>query len=426
MLFGILYEGALYLLALLALPKMLYQRWKYGKYRQSLAQRLGNNFPTIMKGDKRLIWVHAVSVGETKAVAPLVKMLKQHLDDPLVVISSATETGHAEALRSIPLADYHVYLPLDFRSIIKPIVQQAKPDLVILSETDFWYNFLKYCKEYGASIAVVNGKISVKSMQRLERFRFVAKALFGFVDLFCVQNNLYRKRFEQIGVNNGKIIVTGNMKFDEECPKLSQEELRKWREMLGIAPDEQVLVVGSTHDPEETLVLDALRDVWTKYPKLKVMLVPRHPERFNEVSNILTRKNLPFVRFSAIKSKTGKEVAILIDAMGVLRKCYQLADIALVAGSYTARVGGHNIIEPCWFGVPVLFGPQMHSQPELVELVAEYKAGLQVSSDKLAGTILECLRDPSKRQALGQGGVQLVNDLRGATNKTWTALQKLV
>lgn len=426
MLFDFFYECALYILAILAFPKMLYQRWKYGKYRQSLALRLGSGFPTIMKGDRKLYWIHAVSVGETKAVAPLAKLLKQSPGNPMLVISSTTETGHAEALRSLPFADHHVYMPLDFRCVVNPIVQQAKPNLVILAETDFWYNFLKACKAVGSKIAVVNGKISVRSMDRMKTFGFFSKKIFKFIDLFCLQNNLYRKRFEDVGVEAAKCVVTGNMKFDEDYPKLSPPDLTKWRELLGIAPDDQVLVVGSTHDPEEALVIDALREIWPKFPKLKALIVPRHPERFNEVGNILARKNVSFIRFSSINSKTGKESVILIDAMGVLRKCYQLANIALVGGSYTARVGGHNIIEPCWFSVPVLFGPEMHSQPELVDLMAEYKAGMQIPPEKLAETIADLLKHPEKRDALGQCGTQLVQDLRGATDKTWNAIQKLM
>jgi 3-deoxy-D-manno-octulosonic-acid transferase len=420
--FRIFYEFALWLLLLIALPKLIYQRWKYGKYRNSLAQRFGKDFPKIDKKDRKLVWIHAVSVGESKAVAALAKRIKQELDNPIILISSTTETGHAETLRSMPFADYHIYMPLDFRHIICPIVEQAKPDVVILCETDFWYNFLSSCKAVGAFIAVVNGKISIRSLERLKRFGFFSKQLFSLVDKFCVQNALYQNRFEQIGVPSNKIVVTGNIKFDEEYPRLSTEELQRWKEQLGISPDDQVLVIGSSHSPEEEILLDVLRDVWQKCPKLKVLLVPRHPERFNEVAGLLAKKAIPFVRFSAINARTGNESVILVDAMGVLRKCYQLADVAIVAGSYTPRVGGHNIIEPCWFSVPVFFGPHMQTQLELVELVAEYHAGMQVSPENLAEALIACLTDPAKRAELGEGGVKLVHDLRGATSKTWKAL----
>jgi len=424
MLFSFLYEISIWLLALIAIPKMLYQRWKYGKYRNSLRLRLGYDFPRIDKGKRPLIWMHAVSVGETKAIAPLAKLLKT-LNNPILVISSTTETGHAEAKRSLPFADHHVYLPLDFKGTVKPIISQTKPDLVILAETDFWYNFLNESKKNGASIAVVNGKVSTRSADRLKKFSFFSKPLFNLVDLFCVQNNIYKKRFEEIGVPENKLIVTGNLKFDEDYTKLTADEIKQWKDLLGINNDEMILVAGSTHDPEESLLVEALLKVWNKYPNLKVLIVPRHPERFNDVASLLAKKHLPFVRFSGIHSKTGKESVILVDAMGVLRKCYQLADIALVGGSFTSKVGGHNIIEPCWFGVPVIFGPHMYSQPELLDLVKEYQAGIQIEPEKLSDLLCELLSNNEKKNSLGQAGITLVNNLKGATHKTLTSIKEL-
>lgn len=422
-----LYEAMLWLLGLVAIPRMLYQRIFHGKYKKSLFKRFGIGFPMIAKGDRKLIWIHAVSVGETKAVAALAKMLKTQLHNPILVISSTTETGHAEAERSIPTADYHVYMPLDFRWIIKSIVKRTAPDLVLLVETDFWYNFLKASKDIGATIAVVNGKISLTSLQRFQRFGELSHQLFSHIDLCCVQNTLYQKRFEQVGMLPEKIIVTGNMKFDEIYPQLTPDEMDKWKQQLGIAPGDLILVAGSTHDPEEKIILDALQEVWQQCPNLKVMIVPRHPERFNEVAGLIAGRKLRFSRLSELTSRqagdtAGKEKVILIDAMGVLRKCYQMADIAIVGGSFTSRVGGHNIIEPCWYGVPVLFGPFMHTQLELVALVNEYHAGEQVPAQELGKALVEYLKDPEQRVQLGKGGLRLTADAKGATQKTWQAL----
>lgn len=419
----IFYEIALLLLGIVAIPKMLYQRMFYGKYRKSLSKRFGFGFPTIAKGKRKLIWIHAVSVGETKAVATLAKMLKMQLNDPIIIVSSTTETGHDEALRSIPTAEYHVYLPLDFRWVIRPIVKRIKPDLVILVESDFWYNFLKSSKDIGAKVAVVNGKISKTSLRRFLYWRQLSETLFSQIDLYCVQNSLYKERFEQIGVPPNKIVTTGNMKFDEVYPQLSETEMANWKQQLGIAPGDLVLVAGSTHNPEEILILDALKEVWKQYPRLKLLLVPRYPERFNEVAGILSSRKQPFSRLSEWNSKTeGNESVILIDAMGVLRKCYQLADIALVGGSYTEKIGGHNIIEPCWYGIPVIFGPHMHTQIELVALVKEYKAGEQVPPEALASTLLAYLGNPEQRALLGKGGLRLTGDAKGATQKTFDAI----
>lgn len=427
----ILYELMLWLLALAALPKMLYQRLVHKKYKKSLFKRFGIGFPAISKGSRKLIWIHAVSVGETKAVAALAKMLKTKLQNPILVISSTTETGHAEAERSIPSADYHVYLPLDFRWIIKPIVKRLLPDLVILVETDFWYNFLKASKEVGATVAVVNGKISLSSLQRFQRFPDLSRHLFTQLDLCCVQNRIYQERFEQVGMDKEKIKITGNMKFDEIYPQLTGEELSRWKKQLGIAADDPVLVAGSTHDPEEKMILEALQEVWKEYPNLKVMLVPRHPERFNEVAGLISGSKVRFSRLSELAARhngtpIGDDKVILIDAMGVLRKCYQMANIAIVGGSFTQKVGGHNIIEPCWYGVPVLFGPFMHTQQELVTLVNQYHAGVQVTAQELATTLISYLKDPKKREELGRGGLQLTGEAKGATQKTWRSLSDCV
>lgn len=420
-----MYEILLHLFALVAIPRMIYQRLFHGKYKNSLALRFGLGFPVIHKGKRRLIWMHAVSVGETKAIAALAKLLKNAPDNPLLLISSTTETGHSEAKRSISFADFHVYLPLDFAWMVGPIVQRTEPDQVILSETDFWYNFLHTAKEGGATISVVNGKISTRSSKRFKLMRGFAHGLFGLVDLFCVQNQLYKERFLALDVPESKIVVTGNMKFDEEYPQLSPDELRTWREQVGIAPKQHVLVIGSTHDPEENLILDVLEQVWKQFPNLKVLLVPRHPERFNEVANLLAKREIPYIRFSNLDAKTGDERVVLVDAMGVLRKCYQFADIAIVAGSYTQRIGGHNVVEPCGYGVPVLFGPYTHTQTELVSLVKEYGAGLEVPIDKLAETLITHLQHPEKRAVLGKAGSRLIADMKGATLNTYNALQRI-
>lgn len=422
-----IYEAMLWLLGVVAIPKMLYQRIFHGKYKQSLFKRFGIGFPMISKGNRKLIWIHAVSVGETKAVAALAKMLKTQLHNPILVISSTTETGHAEAERSISVADYHVYMPLDFRWIINSIVKRTAPDLLLLVETDFWYNFLKASKEAGAAIAIVNGKISLTSLHRFQRFGELSRLLFSHIDLCCVQNTLYKERFEQVGMALEKIEVTGNMKFDEIYPQLTSEEMTKWRQQLGIVPGDLVLVVGSTHDPEEKIILDTLKEVWQHIPNLKVMIVPRHPERFNEVAGLISTRKLRFSRLSELMSRPAndsgeKEKVLLIDAMAVLRKCYQLADIAVVGGSFTSKVGGHNIIEPCWYGVPVLFGPYMHTQLELVALVNEYHAGEQIQAQELAKTLVDYLKNSEKRAQLGKGGLRLTADAKGATQKSWQAL----
>lgn len=423
MLITLLYEFFLIVLGIFAFPWMLYQSIFKKKYRKSFLKRLTSGFPLIKKGDRFCIWVHAVSLGETKAIAPLIKLIKAEFPSSLIVFSNVTETGHVEACRSVP-ADYHVFLPFDFGWIINPIVKRTAPDLVLLCESDFWYNFLHAAKRQGAYIALVNGKISTKSMERFKKGLGFTQGLFDKIDLFCLQSNLFKTRFEQLKIPPEKIVVTGNMKFDGDYARLPPQQLNAWRLELGINKKSPVIVIGSTHHPEEVQLLGVMSHLWKAHPDLKVLLVPRHPERFNEVAGILQKSNIDFRRLSQKTLDAAGAPVILIDAMGLLRKCYQLADIAIVAGSYTAKVGGHNILEPSWYGVPVIFGPHMHTQPDLVDLVKEYGAGLQVKVEDLKETLQELIEDEAKRRKLGSAGLLLSSDVHGATHKTLKVLEK--
>jgi len=417
MFIGLLYEIGLTLLALFSAPWFLYQWIFKRKYRKTLLRRFGVGFPIINKGARPVVWFHAVSLGETKAVAALVKMIKAEFNNPLIIFSTTTETGHVEACRTIK-ADYHVYLPFDFRWVINPIMKRVAPDLLILCESDFWYNLLNSAKKSGATVALVNGKISARSMERFTKIPFFTKALFSHIDIFLVQSNLYKQRFIQLGIPPKKIEITGNMKFDGDHAKLPQEQLQAWRKELDIKTSDPVLVIGSTHHPEEVQLLGVISQVWQKIPNLKVVLVPRHPERFNEVASLLQKNGIHFRRLSQKNGGDAKASVILIDAMGLLRKCYQLADLAIVAGSYTAKIGGHNILEPSWYGVPVVFGPHMYAQPDLVELANEYEAGVQIGLESLQETLVNLLSNEELRKKLGDGGLRLAADVHGATRKT--------
>jgi len=419
----LVYDLLLIFFALLVSPWLIYRFFIQKRYRDSFFQRFGRDFPCIEKGDKPLIWIHAVSMGETKAVSKLAKKIKEELKECLLIVSSITETGHAEAKRCIPEADYHVYLPFDFSWVIKPIVRQTRPDVVIVSETDFWYHFLKEAKVQGAQLFVVNGKLSLRSMNLFLRFSWFSHSLFSMIDRFCLQSHRHLERFRQLGIPEKKLMVTGNLKIDGDDAQLSPEELQSWKERLSITENNKVLVIGSSHDPEEKLFLNALNHVWERFSKLKVILVPRHPERFDDVSRLIERCGIPFVRYSQIETKLGNEKVILLDAMGLLRTSYQIADMALVAGSYTEKVGGHNILEPAYYGVPVIYGPHMRAQQDLVNLMDEFSAGKQVLPENLSKTLCDWLGDPKKCHSIGQNGLRLITESRGATEKTFEAIR---
>ncbi len=413
-----IYDLALLIYLLFYLPKFLWETLRHRKHRKSFLEKLGIKLPAFsLPADGVRIWVHSISMGETKAVAPLVEQIRKQMPNASIVISTTSETGLGEAKRSMPELDHYFYLPLDFSWTIKRLVKKMKPDLLILVESDFWYNLVSYNKK----VVLVNGKISEISQSRFRLFSFFSQRLFSQFDLFCLQSRRYADRFENLGVAPAKIIVTGNLKFDQPFPHI---DLERWKIDLGIQLGGKVITLGSTHDPEEDRLIAALEPLLNRFPTLKILLVPRHPERFAAVAALLEKKGIPFARFSDHAPKQGNERIILIDAMGILSACYQLSDIAIVGGSYVTHVGGHNIFEPAALGIPVLFGPHMETQKDLVEVVVQGGAGKQVALQELTSTVEQMLAYPDAQ--MKQAGLKLAEEVHGATQRTWKSIQSFL
>lgn len=401
--FSFFYDLCLHVYALFCLRKLL--TWK--------------KFPKIEKNGRELIWIHAVSFGETKAVAPLIRRFKALENPPLIVLSTITKTGHAAGLKTE--ADFPVYLPFDLSYIIRPIIKRIAPDLVILTETDFWYQFQRAAKKIGAKLVLINGKISERSFKRHMSLPFLRRRLFEPFDLCCVQGQLYHDRFRTLGIPESKLKITGNIKLD--VSEASQTFIPS-REHLGVK-DCFVLTLGSTHPPEERIWMTALKQLWLHYPNLKVIIAPRHPERFAEVGKLIASETLPFGRWSERETLHERNI-LLVDEMGALREFYKLSDVAFVGGSFTPKVGGHNILEPAYYGKPVLFGPYMHSQPDFLELVKTYRVGLQITPEEIFPTMHKFISTPTLCSELGDGGLQLITESRGALDKTERLLLSLL
>lgn len=409
MLFSFIYQSILAALACAYLPKAAYDYVVKGKYKKSLLQRLGKRSPPLKNTSSPLIWIHAVSVGETKAIATLAKMIKQRHPSFSLLVSSITETGHEEVLRSIPETDYAIFLPLDFSCCIGPLIKKFSPRLILLSETDIWWNFLHQAKKHGAEIAIVNGKLSERSCKRLHYFPALGKRLYEGITLCCAQTEEYASRFKSLNIP--EVIVTGNTKFD--FPACSTQ--------LPVLPQEfDWIVLGSTHQGEEEILLHALLPHLQKIDSLKLVIAPRHPERFDAVACYLQELKIPYNRFSENSSFAGK--ILLLDAMGILSRAYSQAKLAIVGGSFVPGIGGHNIIEPCLAGTPVLFGPYMDTQKEMVSYVKSYYAGKQLSAQELSSEIAYLLSSPEKLQSLAEGCKLLSNSVQGATENTYQAI----
>ncbi len=415
----LIYNGVLFLFVLLCLPKWIWEACFHRKHRRSFLEKLGIKIPSFPSSLSRpRIWIHSISVGETKAIAPLFALIKEKMPKASLIVSTVSETGQEEAKRSLAGADHYFYLPLDFSWTIRRLIKKIDPDLLILVEGDFWFNLIWEAP----CIALVNGKISERSLSRFQRVPFFAKPLFQKIDLLCVQSECFVSRFKELGALPSRIVVTGNLKLDQRFPAIDKE---KWRQELQIKPQDLVITIGSTHAPEEEELLEALKPLFTQLPTLKILLVPRHPERFSSVATLLHQKGIDFSRFSEHPQES-KQV-MLIDAMGVLTSCYQLSHLAIVGGSFVSHVGGHNVFEPAAVGVPVLFGPFMEAQKDLVQLTTQAGAGKQVDLAHLASFVSELLADPLPRawHTMHEAGLRLASEACGSTGRTWQALERL-
>lgn len=418
--FSFLYHFILFIYALCLLPKVLWQWCVLGKYRETLRQRFGLVLPEVtLPPGKKLLWIHAISMGETRAVIPLFRLIRECYPDLYIVISSTTETGHAEAKRSMPQAEAHFFLPFDFSWIIKKFMRKLTPSYLILVESDFWYNLLLEAKKQNATVVLINGKVSERSANRFQKIPVFTKRLFSQFDLLCIQSELYRQRFLSLNIPEERLFITGNIKLDVIPKRMTPFEKQAFKEELGISDADRVLVIGSTHEPEEEWLLSALDSVWKQIPSLKVLLIPRHPERFFQVAAHLKKRHIDTLVYSQRAQKKGGERVVLIDAMGLLNACYQLAEIAIVAGSFVSHVGGHNIFEPIAYHIPVLFGPHMQSQPDFQQLVLQAHAGKQVSLQELPQVILEWLQHPHMREKYVHACEILSAQVQGSTQRTF-------
>jgi 3-deoxy-D-manno-octulosonic-acid transferase len=428
MLLRFLYDILLFIVVILALPVVAVQRLRIGKYRASLIDRLGLTLPTFQKkaGDQ-VIWIHTISLGETKAIVPFFHKIKSSYPHAKIVVSTITETGMAEAKKQMPSADQHFYFPVDFSWTMKKLMKRISPDIVIMTESDFWFQFLYYAKKARAKIFLVNGKMSERSFRRFIHFNFFIRKILSCFDKLCVQSSLYKERFLQLGAVERQVVVTGNIKLDATYDRLSIEQKKQLKEELGIDDDDQVVAAASTHFPEEDMILTILGPWLAKDQRHKLMIIPRHPERFSYVQSLLLKKGLSFSLYTQRGSLTHhSSQIILIDAMGVLTEIYQISDLALVCGSFCDAVGGHNIFEPVLLGVPVFFGPHMFSQRDLRDLLKPSGAGRQVTLEDLASSVDAFFSRDVERDHMKKCCITISQEIQGSLLKTWSEIDPIL
>ena len=423
-----LYSALLAFFLLLTLPYWLLQMLRHGKYRAGFRQRFGAVPPALAgRGRKPVIWVHAVSVGEVVASSALVTALQQKFPSHQVLLSTTTSTGQKLAAQRFG-ADNVFYFPLDFAFAFRPYLDSLRPDLVVVAETEFWPAFLRLAKSSGARIAVINCRISDRSFPGYKRFRFwlpklLEKTLHN-VDLFLAQTEEDRRRLVEIGAIESKVRVTGNLKFDVTPPPLPPL-VATLRESFRDSEAGPVLVCGSTLEDEEGSLLSAFRNILANHPRAVLILAPRHPERFPEVAELVEKLGFRISRRSLWSGESLAGGVFLVDTIGELAALYSLATVAFVGGSLVPR-GGHNILEPALYGVPIVTGNHYENFRDVVNFFASRNAVRIVGLAELPLIFLELIDNGDERSTLGRNALAALESQRGATDRTIAALLQLM
>jgi 3-deoxy-D-manno-octulosonic-acid transferase len=419
------YSLALGAAMLLSLPYWLYQVLRHGKYKAGFLERMGR-VParlTVNHSAAKVIWIHAVSVGEVLAVSGLVQQLKRALPDSRVFVSTTTDTGQKLACQRFGEENVF-YFPMDFAFAIRPYLQRLRPELVILAETEFWPNLLRLSHSNGALVAVVNARISNRSWPNYLRFRWALKNILKNVDLFLAQTEEDASRLQSIGADASRVQVAGNLKFDVSLPAPPPivDSLRKHLSTNGAGP---VLVCGSTVEDEEPLLLKAFENLRVQHPQAVMILAPRHPERFAEVAALLASLQIPHYRRSTWAGERLNGGVLLLDTIGELSSLYGLADLAFVGGSLVPR-GGHNIIEPAQHGVAIVVGNHMENFRDMLALFQSHDAVRVVGVAELPLVLMDLLANDSERKGLGRRAQETLRSQMGATARTLHALENLL
>ncbi|HWB10716.1 MAG TPA: 3-deoxy-D-manno-octulosonic acid transferase [Pirellulales bacterium] len=413
-------------LIVLASPLLLRRAVAHGKYRQGWRQKLFGFVPR-REGDAPCLWFHAVSVGEVNLLAPLLAELARRQPRWQCVLSTTTITGLATAQKKYPALTVF-YCPLDFTWAVRTALRRIRPSCLVLAELELWPNLIAAARRSGARVAVVNGRLSERSFQGYRRLRWLIGPSLKRLDLVAVQNDDYAERFLTLGAEPQAVHVTGSMKFDGAQTDRHNAATERLRKVAGFEDGDTVFLAGSTQEGEEKAALAAYRQLCQEFPRLRLIIVPRHPQRFESVAELLDRSRLDWQRRSRLEAEGARSSAriLLVDTIGELGAWWGTASIAFVGGSLGSR-GGQNMIEPAAYGAAVSFGPNTRNFRDIVEqMLCDRAAVVVADEDELTAFVRRCLVDDRYTENLGQRARRLVFSQLGATQRTCDLLCPLV
>jgi 3-deoxy-D-manno-octulosonic-acid transferase len=437
--------NVLYLLLILfTLPWFSWQAVRKGKYRRGYAAKFLGLVPR-RGSDKTCLWFHAVSVGEVNLLLPLIRLIQKQRPDWECVISTTTATGMELARKKFPELTVF-YCPLDFTWAVSAAMRRIRPDVLVLAELELWPNLICKTKKNGARVAIINGRLGEHSFRGYRRIRPLIARLLRQIDLVAVQDETYAERFRRLGAWPETVQVTGSMKFDGARTDRDNPATRRLASLAGFTRDNIVWLAGSTQEPEESIVLEIFRRLMAEFPRLRLVLVPRHPDRFDAVARLIDQSGIAWQRRTALhchpKHSEGSTVGatielspqhnsphaqqsriLLVDAVGELGAWWGAAQIAFVGGSFGRR-GGQNMIEPAAYGAAVSFGPNTWNFSDIVASMLAQNAAVQLADPAdLERFVRRCLKEPRYAAELGRRAKSLVQLQLGATERTFQLLE---
>lgn len=407
----IIYNLIFFIFALVYFPVYLLQ----GKLNRVFLNRLGF-LPHDLVLDKP-IWIHAVSVGEVIAVKGLIEELRKAYPLKRLVISTVTETGNKLASGLIREGEFLTYLPLDFSFIVKKVIKKINPSIFIIAETEIWPNLISCLYKQNIPVITVNGRISDASYAGYQAIKLFIQPILRKISQFCMQSDTDALRLEKLGAEKDKIKVTGNVKFDINLDSALRINTLALRQKLWLGQDDKLLVCGSTHLHEEELIFDAYKQLLSAFPKLKLLIAPRHPARRKDIGKLATQKGFMPIFISGIPGSCPTCInnpVFILDIIGELFNYYSVADVVFMGGSLV-KTGGHNIIEPASLKKPVIFGPHMSNFRDISEMFVKNNAAYQVQDpDELVAKIKEILSNNILAKQLTERAYELIIKNKGA------------
>jgi 3-deoxy-D-manno-octulosonic-acid transferase len=423
-----------YLLALILIsPVAIYRMLRYGRYRAGWGNRFGRisrKYP-----DKKCIWIHAVSVGEVNATTTLVKELEKKLTDYEIVISTTTDTGFARANELFGNRLSVFYFPMDFSRTMQRAFENIRPSICLLMELEVWPNLVRIARQSGIPVVVINGRLSERSFKRYNLIKAVTKKVFGNLSLALAQSEEYAERFRQLGMPAEKVLVTGSVKYDTAKVADKVDGADVLAAQLGLK-NERLWVAGATGNDEEQIILDVYRQLieQKQFAYLRLAIVPRKPERFNEVADLIKQAGFGLIRYGELKNgklrieneELRNNKVILGDTMGDLRKFYSLATVIFV-GRSLVPMGGSDMMEAAALGKCTIFGPYAFNFKQAVEDLLKANGAILVKNqNELFDAMTKCLTDADYSSRIARNGREIIRKNQGATARTIAQITKLI